>query len=116
MTKGEHGMISKINNTNFQPKFKGTTIIKGEGGKCLTSDILDAANKSTRYGYTNTRMNGYSLIVVDKIFDEEEREFLGTLDKKGFKYIYSTEVIDYNDYTKNELFDIVKKIAKSFGL
>lgn len=109
-------MISKINNTNFQPKFKGTTIINGEGGKCLTPEILDVVNQSVKYGYTNTRMNGYSMVVVDKIFAKEEKKFLKTLDNKNLKYIYSTEVINYRDYTKYELLDIVKKIAKGLGL
>lgn len=107
-------MINKINSA---PKinFKGTTIIEKEGGDIITSEITEATNNSTR-GLLNTRLNGYSMVVVEDVFEKEEQNYLKFLDKKGFKYKNFKKIIDYKYHTTKSLSELAKKAFQTGAL
>lgn len=100
-------MINKINST---PKidFKGTTIIEKEGDEVYTRDIEMAVSNSVN-GYSNSRLNGYSMIVVADVFEKEEKDYLKYLDKKGFKYKNFKDIVNYKLHNINSLAALAKK-------
>lgn len=100
-------MINKIN-SEHKTHFKGTTIIEKEGGEIYTKEIMDAVNHSTQ-GYSNSRLNGYSMIVVADVFEKEEKDYLKALNKKGFKYKNFKEIVNYKLHTTKSLSDLAKK-------
>lgn len=105
-------MINKINSNAQRRSFTGTTIVEQEGGAILTKEIMKAANNSTG-GLINTRLDGYSIVIVADVFKKEENNFLSQLDKKGLTYINSSKVLNYKLYDFNQLKNIVKTIAKT---
>lgn len=104
-------MIKTISYAHKNINFKGTTIIKGEGGDVLTREIVNAADNSTN-GFINTRLNGYSIIVVSDVFEKAEQNYLKYLKKRGLEYIHSTKVIDCKSKTMENLLKIVQNILK----
>ena len=101
-------MITAINKNNFC----GTTIVKKEGGDILTKEIMYAANNSTK-GFSNTRMNGYSLFVVSDVFEKEEQNFLKSLRKQGIEYVNSTKILDWKNLSRDDLIKLIGNIAKT---
>lgn len=101
-------MINKIKSTNQNIKFKGTTIIKQEGGSILNKNIMNAVNSSS-LGYTNTRLDGYSVVIVADVFKKEEQNFLKELDKKKLTYVNFTEVFNYKLSSVKELIKTITK-------
>lgn len=104
-------MINKITAANSKTNFRGTTIIKKEGGEFLTKEIMDVSNRS-RPGLLRTRLDGYSMVIVADVFKKEERKFLKHLDKLNIPYVNSTKHLDYRFYSVDQLKDMVKTIAK----
>lgn len=104
-------MINKINSAS-KTFFKGTTIIEKEGGEIYTKEIMDAVNHSTQ-GYSNSRLNGYSMIVVADVLEKEEKDYHKYLDKKGFKYKNFKEIVNYKFHTTTSLSELAKKAFKT---
>lgn len=93
-------------------KFCGTTIIKKEGGDILDKEITKAVNHSTM-GLSNTRMNGYSLVVVSDVFEKEEQNFLKSLRGKSIEYVNSTKVLNWKNLSRDNLIKLIENIAKA---
>ena len=103
-------MINKITAANSKTYFGGTTILKKEGGEFLTKEIQDVTN-SSRPGLINTRLDGYSMIVVADAFKKEERRFLKHLDELNIPYVNSTKHLNYKLYCLPELKEMAKPLA-----
>ena len=97
---------------NQKINFGGTTIIKGEGGSILNKEILKAVNYSTN-GYSNTRLNGYSMIVVADVFEKEEAAFLKGLRKNKIPYVNFSNFFNYKTSSIEELMQIVNNVVKT---
>lgn len=106
-------MICKINSSNQNPHFCGTTIIKKEGGSFLTKEIQKAADCSRPMGFINTRLDGYSIVVVSDVFEKDEAIFLRELRERNLDYVNSTKILNYKNYTITELKKWVKIAAKA---
>lgn len=104
-------MISKITVANQKINFRGTTILKQEGGSFLTKEIMDVSNRS-RPGLIKTRLDGYSMVIVADVFEKEEREFLNHLKKLNIPYVNSTKHLDYRLYDYDQLKEMAKTLAK----
>lgn len=105
-------MISSIKTNKPKTHFCGTTIIKAEGGSFLTKEIQKAADNSRPMGFINTRLDGYSMVVVADVFEKEEEKFLKELKEKNIEFINSTKVLNYKNYTFKELKKMVKTVAQ----
>ena len=105
-------MINKITAANSKTNFRGTTILKKEGGEFLTKEIMDATSMS-RPGLLNTRLDGYSMVIVADVFKKEESNFLKHLDEMGIPYVNSSKHLDYRLYSLPELKAMAKTLAKT---
>ena len=105
-------MINKITAANRKTNFCGTTIIKQEGGSFLTKEIMDVSS-SSRPGLINTRLDGYSMVIVADAFKKEERKFLKHLDGLNIPYVNSTKHLNYKLYDLPELKEMAKILAKT---
>ena len=104
-------MINKITSANQKINFRGTTIIKQEGGSFLTNEIMDATNMS-RPGLLSTRLDGYSMVIVADVFKKEEKNFLKHLDELKIPYVNSSKHLDYRLYSFDQLKEMVKALEK----
>lgn len=102
-------MITKINNNI---NFKGTTIIKKEGGSVLTKEIVQASNES-RPGYINTRLNGLSIISVSNVFEKEEKNYHKYLKEQGLDFIFSTKILNNKLHPLPELTKLATTLVKT---
>lgn len=104
-------MIKVMNINQKNINFCGTTVIKKEGGSFLTKEILDAVNRST-LGFSNTRLGGYSLIIVSDVFKKEEAKFLKELKKKKIDYFNLSKVLNVKSFDLKEIQELIKTLDK----
>ena len=67
----------------------------------------------SRPGLINTRLDGYSMIIVADVFKKEEEKFLKHLDELNIPYVNSTKHLDYKLYSFDKLKALIKTIAKT---
>lgn len=105
-------MITRVNSTNTKINFGGTTIIKKEGGSFLNKEIIKAVHEST-LGLCETRLNGYSLVVVSDVFNKEEANFLSSLREKNIPHVNFSKVFDRKTHSLEEIKEMIRTIAKT---
>lgn len=106
-------MISAINANNNKVNFRGTTIIKKED-VLLDEKMDNAVNLSRPLGIHHTRLNGYTMVVVDsERFSEEEAKFLKGLRQKRIDYVNFTKTFDWKNLGFKGLTEMIEKVLKS---